>query len=138
MAEIKVEITKDNSKQVLNDLNKATDNALTAIGIAAVSYAARITPVDTGLARNSITYALHGKPAAQQAYSDNSHGQSGAYKGNAEDKKNTVYIGSNVQYFPILEDGGNGRIGFHMLRKAVTEHSDEYKKLVEKYLKQEG
>ena len=137
MAEIEsVKIVNDNTKKILNELDSTVDKTLKAIGIAAVGYAAPITPVDTGLARNSITFALHGKKPDKGSYADNSGNQRSEYKGNAPEQKRTVFIGSNVEYFEGLEEGQGGRAGYHMLRKAVTEHGDEYKNLTEKYLKE--
>lgn len=142
MAGINVKIT-DNSAKLAEALDDAVDKALTAVGFAAVSYAVRITPVDTGLARNSITFALHGEKANKDSYQSNGTSAKtgaqvavtiGEYEGTATDKPRTVYIGSNVVYFPSLEEGRGGEGGFHMLRKALTEHPDEYKKLIQKYL----
>lgn len=64
--------------------------------------------VDTGLLRNSITYAVGGQPTHIKTYSadkprtEGGETESGSYSGNAPDSgKDTryeVYIGSNVEY----------------------------------------
>ena len=64
--------------------------------------------VDTGLLRNSITFARGGKPANVTSYSADSGGGSGSYSGNApvdRSDKYAVYIGTNVEYAPFIELG---------------------------------
>lgn len=66
-------VIKDNSDEFLKALPEQIEQALTAIGLTAESYAKQECPVDTGRLRNSITNAVR-----------------------ADEK--TVYIGSNVEY----------------------------------------
>ncbi len=96
--------TKDNTKEVLSALDKAVERGLEAIGLTAEGYAKKETPVDTGRLRNSISHAVEDKSA---------------------------YIGTNVEYAPYVELGARGRQGVHMLQRSATEHTDEYKKLME-------
>ena len=97
---------KDNSKQVLSALEKGKRNALTAIGATAETHTKdNITAddlIDTGRLRNSISYTVDGESA---------------------------YIGTNVEYAPYLELGTKKITAHHYLKRAVTEHKDEYKKL---------
>ena len=98
---MKVDYT-DNSQQILSALEKGKRNALTAIGATAETYAKQETPVDTGRLRNSISHSVDGEAA---------------------------YIGTNVEYAPYLELGTKKITAHHYLKRAVTEHKDEYKKL---------
>ena len=100
---MKVDYT-DNGKQILSALEKGKRNALTAIGATAETYAKQETPVDTGRLRNSISHSVDGEAA---------------------------YIGSNVEYAPYVELGTSRAKAHHMLQKAATEHSAEYKRLAE-------
>lgn len=127
--EINVTIT-DNTGLVREALAEATENALTAIGFTAERYAKEETPVDLGRLRNSMTHVV---------------------------QDDSVYIGTNVEYAPYVELGtgiyasdGNGRKDpwvyydektgkfrltrgskpHHMIRRAVTEHTDEYRRIV--------
>lgn len=100
--------TKDNTKEVLSALDKAIERGLEAIGLMAEGHAKKNTPVDTGRLRNSISHAVEDKAA---------------------------YIGSNVEYAPYVELGSRGRDGKHMLQRAATEHTAEYKKLMEDSMK---
>ena len=95
---------KDNSEQILSALEKGKRNALTAIGATAETYAKKATPVRTGRLRNSISHAVDGE---------------------------AVYIGTNVEYAPYVELGTSRAKAHHMLQKAATEHSAEYKRLAE-------
>lgn len=100
--------TKDNSKEVLSALEKAIQRGLEAIGMTAEGHAKKITPVDTGRLRNSISHATDDEAA---------------------------YIGTNVEYAPYVELGSRGREGKHMLQRAASEHADEYKRLMEDSMK---
>ena len=62
---------KDNSEQVLSAMEKSIKNGLEAIGLTAEGHAKKITPVDTGRLRNSISHATD---------------------------KEAAYIGTNVEY----------------------------------------
>ena len=95
---------KDNTDEVLAALERAKRRGLEAIGLTAEGYAKRETPVDTGRLRNSISHATDDEAA---------------------------YIGTNVEYAPYVELGARGRQGVHMLQRAATEHTDEYKRLME-------
>ena len=64
--------------------------------------------VDTGRLRNSISHTVDDEAA---------------------------YIGTNVEYAPYVELGARGRPGVHMLQRSATEHTDEYKQIMEDALK---
>ena len=99
---------RDNTDEVLAALERAKRRGLEAIGLTAEGYAKRETPVDTGRLRNSISHATDDEAA---------------------------YIGTNVEYAPYVELGARGRQGKHMLQRAATEHTDEYKQIMEDALK---
>ena len=99
---------KDNTQDVLLALKKAKKNGLEAIGITAEGHAKKITPVDKGRLRNSITHTAD---------------------------SNAAYIGTNVEYAPYVELGARGRKPAHMLTRAATEHRAEYKQIMEDALK---
>ena len=101
MADIKF---TSNVNDILRQLEKGIKNGLEAIGLTAETYAKKATPVDTGRLRNSISYTVDGEAA---------------------------YIGTNVEYAPYVELGTNRAKAHHMLQKAATEHSAEYKRLAE-------
>ena len=99
---------KDNTDEVLSALERAKKRGLEAIGLTAEGHAKNETPVDTGRLRNSINHATDDDAA---------------------------YIGTNVEYAPYVELGARGRKGAHMLQRAATEHTDEYRRLMEDSMK---
>ena len=127
---------KDNSKEYKDLLNQAIRRGLRTIGMRAETHAKKNCPVDTGYARNSITFALSGESAAVSSYEadrgkNGKPPKTGEYRGTmGKIEDNYVAIGSNVEYFPFIEEGARGREAHHTLRKAATEHKDEYKQLL--------
>lgn len=133
MSDIDINIT-DNSGIILAELEQKKKAALTGIGIQAEGFAKRSTPVDLGTLRNSMTHAVRG---------------------------DDVYIGSNIPYAGFVELGtgiyasdGKGRKSpwsyqdrngkwhrtkgmkpHHMLKKAASEHTEEYKRIIESIMK---
>lgn len=99
---------KDNTDDVLSAMERAKKRGLEAIGLTAEGHAKKDTPVDTGRLRNSISHATDDE---------------------------STYIGTNVEYAPYVELGARGREGKHMLQRAATEHTDEYKRLMEDSMK---
>lgn len=103
-------VIKDNSDEFLKALPEQIEQALTAIGLTAESYAKQECPVDTGRLRNSITHAV-------------------------ETGEQAVYIGSNVEYAAFVELGTSRMKARPYLKPAATEHTAEYKSLAEQALK---
>ena len=99
---------KDNTDEVLAAVERAKKRGLEAIGLTAEGHAKKETPVDTGRLRNSISH---------------------------ETDDEAAYIGTNVEYAPYVELGARGRKGVHMLKRAATEHTDEYKRIMEDAMK---
>ena len=99
---------KDNTDEVLAALKRAKKRGLEAIGLTAEGHAKKETPVDTGRLRNSIAHAV---------------------------ESDAAYIGTSTSYAPFVELGARGRKGVHMLQRAASEHTDEYKKLMEDSMK---
>ena len=99
---------KDNTDEIISALESAKKRGLEAIGLTAEGYAKKETPVDTGRLRNSIAHAV---------------------------EDDAAFIGTNVEYAVFVEAGARGRKGVHMLQRAATEHTDEYKQLMEDSMK---
>lgn len=139
MAEFSIKVT-DNSAEVLAALQDQAEAALEAVGNQAVSHSKSIVTaesrVDTGALRNSINHLVS---MDEQA----------------------VYVGTNQEYAIYNEygtgiylDGGGGRQSpwsykdkrgkwhrtrgmkpIHFLRDAIAKHLDEYKQIIELYLR---
>lgn len=141
---------KDNSGEVISELESKLPTALEACGLLAERFAKQICTeshiVDTGLLRNSITYAIAGKAPAITSYKadkPNKNGEivEGQYKGKAPTNggKSAVFIGSNVEYAIPVEFGHALPSGAHVaprpfLKPAIENHIDEYKAVLKKYL----
>lgn len=135
---------RDNTEEVLKAMEAAVRRGNEAIGLAAEGHAKKkITSagaVDTGRLRNSITYALAGEETHIKSYKADKGGKEReiyTYEGTAEGKKGSgVYIGTNVEYAPGIELGTHRKAGaVHFLQDAATNHTDEYKKLMEDSMK---
>lgn len=125
--------------EVLDELDLKIEIALEKIGLRAETHAKEKCTVDTGLLRNSITHALDGESTAISEYKDNAGKQKGAYRGNAPKEssgKRVVIIGTNVEYAPYVEYGTSKQKAQPYLKPAVTNHVDEYKKIVKSTLKE--
>lgn len=104
-----VMIMENNAKLIEGAMNKAVASALEEIGLAAERFAKRACPVDTGRLRNSITHALNMDEEA-------------------------VYIGTNVEYAPYVENGTSRRKGVYFLRGAAQDHGSYYRGIMKKHL----
>ena len=109
-------IFTDNLEEVLKAVDSAITAGLVEIGAKAQGYAKDLTPVRTGTLRDSIGVEIK------------------------KDEK-AAYIGTMIDRFPkkpygqYVELGARGRPGVHMLQRAASEHTDEYKKLMEDSMK---
>lgn len=137
----------DNTSLVMAATDEQIIKALIAIGAKVETHAkADYVPVDTGRLKNSITFALAGGPANISSYRPDAtvenDKQSRPYSGMAPSdpggQPRSVYVGSNVEYAEIVENGTSGRAGKHYLRNAVVNHMEEYKNLAERALKGQG
>lgn len=109
-----ITIKDDNRPQLLNDLQDAVERALEAVGMEAqgdvVKEITRQGIVDTGLLRNSITFAVSGQAPEKGSYTAdkarNGKKATGSYSGTApDDDIKAVYIGTNVEYAPYIQHG---------------------------------
>lgn len=129
---------KDNSGKVEEAIARAAKRGLFAIGLSAENHAKtdENMPVDTGRARNSITFAMAGGEAHAKSYKTNDGKETHKYSGKMEGNDGEfVAVGSNVEYFPYIEEGGLHMSARHVLRRAATDHDDEYTELMEKSMK---
>ena len=158
----------DLSLDVLLQLDEYIDKALNACGAQAASFAAIHATekgvVDTGLLRNSLTWAMGGGIPNIRAYhaeygankykdeegktkrrhsSDVQAGsvKVGRYEGQApEDRKGerTVYIGTNVEYAVYNELGTVKMKARPFLKPALSRHITEYRQIITAILSKVG
>jgi HK97 gp10 family phage protein len=83
--------------------------ALGTIGLVAEGYAKRLCPVDTGRLRGSITHT--------------------------QMDEDTEVIGTNVEYAPYVELGTTRTRAQPYLRPAISDHVDQYARIIKKVMK---
>lgn len=120
---------KSNVPTVKRITQNAVDRALEKMGGTAETHAKRYCPVDTGRLKNSITHKR------------------------STSEENTEIVGTNVEYAPYVELGHDQEVGRYVaainarlvashvdgkpfIRRAVEEHTAEYRSIVENELKQ--
>lgn len=135
MANVEIISNKDAvMRKVMENMKKAAK----AIGGIAESHAKEYCPVDTGLLRNSITYALGGETPSRTLYYDNAMENMGQYDGQAPDDTDnqvTVYTGTNVKY-GIFQELGAPSINLPaqpFIRPAMENHMSEYQQAIRMY-----
>ena len=139
ISEVKLE---SNKKVYLEAFEEVVDKILTMIGMEAETAAKMLAPVDTGLLRNSITWAIGGQAANINSYkastSKSGKKSTGEYSGTAENDKDgehSVHIGTNVEY-AMVQETGTFKDGPHaFLRPAINDNIDHFRDIVEGELK---
>ena len=111
---VSFEMKSNNVEQLLSDLKDKKSVALEAVGMAAETYAktnleSNPRRIDTGNLRGSISHA----PADEE----------------------TMCIGTNVEYAIYVELGTRKMTASHYLKRAVSEHTDEYRNVIEVHMK---
>jgi HK97 gp10 family phage protein len=131
-------VIKDNSKEVIREMNRKVPIILDALGSEAegnaVSEITALGAVDTGRLRNSITHATleyHGK----SSYTDKEGNRYSDANAKSSPGSDSVYIGTNVEYAPYIELGTSKMSSRPFLKNAVSGHTNDYKKIVEDGLK---
>ena len=160
-------ITEDNTDEFKRAFEETLETALEEVGMHIEGEAKEElsnTPkrIDTGLLRNSITYAISGHPAAIRSYhasngskrdsSGKRYGSGsrsagsvsfGTYTGTAPqdpDGKKAVYIGSNLDYSAYVHEGftmpdGKKVAPNRYLKNAAQKNMDQVKNKIESRLK---
>lgn len=109
MSDVRIE---DHSDEYMREVDAALERAMEAIGVhmegeAKEELSNSPRRIDTGLLRNSITYAIDGHGAARSTYTADTGGESGSYGGTAPKENNghSVMIGTNVEYGIYVHEG---------------------------------
>ena len=101
-------VKENNTQVILDALNEKKETCLEALGMAAETYAVTNIEnnprrVDTGTLRDSISH---------------------------DKDEDTAYIGTNVDYAIYVELGTRKMSPSHYLKRAVSEHIDEYRNVI--------
>lgn len=140
---------QDNSDLFIAAVEAAAETALDAAGSQAATLAARElqrspSRIDTGLLKNSITWAVGGKPAAISSYSADRPSKttgkmpdSGSYGGTAPadtGKTRSVYVGTNVEYAIYVHEGTSRMAPNHFLKNAISKNRGELSEIMKTIL----
>lgn len=149
MGDFSVHVKVDNTPQAKAEMKKKIRVALNAAGIQAASAAReeiQKSPkrIDTGLLRNSITYAMDGESAAIGSYKADRASQytgkipePGTYTGKAEKEpegKDAVYVGTNVDYAIYVHEGTDRMAANRFIKNAVENNSAELIEIIKSHL----
>jgi HK97 gp10 family phage protein len=144
-----IHIAADNIEQAKQELQQRIRKALTAVGIQTSSLARtelQRSPsrIDTGLLRNSITYALDGEGTAISSYSADRPSKyngkkppDGSYSGTMPKEpqgRQAVYIGTNVKYAIYVHEGTDRMSPNRFLKNAVENNQGEIISLIKQEL----
>lgn len=144
MANIRID---DHSAEYLKDVSNALDAALEAVGTHLEGEAKEELEnsprrIDTGLLRNSITYALDGESAGTSSYEadrENAKGvkERGTYSGTAPKEKGkdrSVIVGTNVEYALYVHEGTSKMAPNRFLKNAVDRNKEQITDYIKKSL----
>lgn len=132
----------DNSEAFKTEMEKKIRAALKSVGIhlegeAKEELESDPRRIDTGLLRNSVTYALDGESPAISRYTSDDGTEQGEYSGfmPSEKKGGAVYIGTNVEYGIYVHEGTVRMAPNRFLKNAVSNNQEQVKQFVEEELK---
>lgn len=127
---------KSHKREVKDAIDAALVRGLRACGGQAERYAKQLSPFITGFLRNSITFAIAGESPKTTKYEADVGDRQGSYQGSAPtDDKIAMYVGTNVEYAPMVELGTYRSEARPFLKPAIVDHIDDYKKIMENELK---
>lgn len=130
----------DHKGQIKKLFDKYLKNAMIMCGMEAQKYAKERCPVDTGLLRNSIAYAIGGmtpsppKYDAQKLKKGQTKLEHGEYKGTAPADAEghvTLYLGTKTEYAKAVECG-IGQKAQPYLAPALEQHTSKYISILKK------
>lgn len=129
-------VEDNNIDEVKEEVEKALGKAFTQIGMKWAGYASAKCRTDTGLLRNSITFAVNGHSPNKKTYKASKGDKTGSYGsgivGGQYPKNMGVTVGTNVEYAPYLEFGTKRmHHAYPYIRPALEEHIDYYQNILE-------
>lgn len=149
MANYDFEIVADNIEEAKKQMQERAIKALTAVGIQASTLARTEiqndpSRIDTGLLRNSITYALDGEAPAISGYTADRPSKytgkmpdPGSYSGSMPKEgegRAAVYIGSNVEYAIYVHEGTDRMPPNRFLKNAIQNNIGELSDILKENL----
>lgn len=142
-------VVENHLGEVKDAMSRAVEKFLTEAGIhleGEAKYALEMDPrrIDTGLLRNSITWALDGEGPAIDSYTADKPRtkggeiESGEYSGTAPSEPNgkrALYIGTNVEYAPYVHEGTKKMAPNRFLKNAIELNKDQLKQKMQETMR---
>ena len=133
---------ENNSQLVISELEKATERALYAIGVKAVEGSVdaisgkydTAPAVDTGRLRASISFVTASGEKGDSGAMSLPNAQVGDRLSGKADK-NSVIVGSNVEYAEYVHNGTSKMAGRPFLREGIDKTKDQMQEQVDKIFK---
>ena len=124
----------DNSKEIIEAIQQATVRAMEKCGLTAEGYAKKLSPVDTGNLRNSITHTVDEEEPAAYIGSDS------FYASYVELGTGKYVSGGRPTPWVYQDEKGNwhrtnGQKAQPYLKPAFADHANTYRKIIEDELK---
>jgi HK97 gp10 family phage protein len=140
-----IEVSNTTFFEDLTDaLEEDIDATLEAVGSYVSGGAAMRAPVDTGLLRNSLTYAIAGEPPAKSTYKADRANEKGEIKTSSYNGSTTkvsgekaVYIGTNVEYAAYQELGTSKTKKQPFLKPTIENDLSQIEKMIKAGIKGE-
>lgn len=128
---------EDNTNIALKELEEKLEEANRQVGEKAQEYAKQYeTAIDTGRLNRSITHWSKGNVGHTIHYSSKTKKE--YEKDISTNEEKVVYIGTDVDYGFFIEEGSIRHRPLHFLRRAMVEHTSEYKSIYESVLSQDS
>lgn len=140
VVKLDIDITEDNIEQYREAFRNCARRIMRMVGGQVERAAADLAPYDTGLLKNSITFAIAGEEADETTYKADRGGATGSYKGNSPTEPSmdyAVHVGTNVEYAMAQETGTFSDGAHEFLRPAVNNNIGYYKRIIEEELRKE-
>lgn len=132
---------KSNVRAVKRATKAAIKRGLTDVGMVWHGDAVRLTPVDTGLLRASLAWAVGTRQHDGRAVGSGGEVATSNYRVTAPE--GSVRLGTNVEYAPIVHEDVSGRIpraggagGPKFIESPLRERQDAYTRLLAKALRE--
>lgn len=136
MSDVRID---DHSDEYMKEVSEAIERGLLGAGIHLAGEAQEELEnsprrIDTGLLRNSITYAMDGEAPGKKDYTSDDESESGSYSGTAPKERGndrSVIIGTNVEYGIYVHEGTKRMKPNRFLKNAVERNKEQIKKYIE-------
>lgn len=136
---VSFQIKVDNIDKVIAEKNDLVRRAMVECGLDMERFAKEELYPDhgkvTGRLQNSITFATVDYQSPGNEDTSSVLASSKDMKQHGKPQEASVYVGTNVEYAPYIENGSSKRgAGYHYLKNSIQGHEKEYEKIIKRIL----